>query len=393
MSSFILDSSVPLRGKRNLVTSPWLLVSLLVHALAVVIILLFADGRPGRPGAYGSGRDDSFSVTWIPGEGGGGGNDVDTVVPGADEEMLVEAISPVPAQASSKKQALLAVVETDPQEVFNNDLAESPSFEKENPLTIAKPLESMTTVSARTSVSSLQEATPSEDQRRATATSYSSEADSDSSRTDSPNDRPGLAGGNSGAPAGTGGSSAGGDHRLSFFGILSHTKRVVFVIDASESMRRHKAMDIARAELWRSLNQLESTAHFQIVFFDLKTHVINRPGERSRLLRATPANLRVAEHFMKGIQPDAGTDRLAAVTQAFSFDPDVIYLLTDADDPEMSAQDLWEIRRGNKRKAAIHVVEFGVGADLGQDSFLKRLARQNGGQHYYRDLTKSPGSK
>lgn len=74
--------------------------------------------------------------------------------------------------------------------------------------------------------------------------------------------------------------------------------------------------------------------------------------------------------------------------QALSFDPDVIFLLTDADDPEMSAKDLSDVRRRNKRNSAIHIVEFGIGADLGEDSFLRRLARQNSGKHRYRDLTK-----
>ena len=160
------------------------------------------------------------------------------------------------------------------------------------------------------------------------------------------------------------------------------------MIDASESMRKHNAMEIARQELSSSLTGLDPTAHFQIIFFDMKTHAMNRTGERAGLLRATSNNLRLAGQFIKGIQPEAGTDRFLAVTHALSFDPDVIFLLTDVDDPEMSPSDLWEIQRANKRKASIHVVEFGIKADLSRDSFLKKLARQNNGKYQYRDLTK-----
>ena len=163
---------------------------------------------------------------------------------------------------------------------------------------------------------------------------------------------------------------------------------MVYVIDASESMRKHNAMNIAREELSQSLKGLEPAAQFQIVFFDLKTHMMNSSRERAKLLKATSINIRQAELFMRGIQPDAGTDRFSAVMLALSFKPDVVFLLTDADDPAISPQELWDIRHGSKNHSAIHVVEFGIGGDLSPDSFLKKLANQNHGTHYYRDLTK-----
>ena len=43
----------------------------------------------------------------------------------------------------------------------------------------------------------------------------------------------------------------------------------------------------------------------------------------------------------------------------------------------------------NKRKTLVHVVEFGVGADLSPDNFLKKLARHNTGIYLYHDLTQA----
>ena len=143
-----------------------------------------------------------------------------------------------------------------------------------------------------------------------------------------------------------------------------------------------------REELWNSLQDLKPTSQFQILF-DLTCHPFHEKGATPRLIAATSQNLRKAKAFMAGIQPESGTDRLLAIKQAISLDPDILFLLTDVDAPELSAEDLWTIQRGNKRQAAIHVVEFGRGPDLTRDSFLKKLARQNRGRHTYRDIERS----
>ena len=37
-------------------------------------------------------------------------------------------------------------------------------------------------------------------------------------------------------------------------------------------------------------------------------------------------------------------------------------------------------------RSTIHTIEFGKGANLKTDNFLKKLARENGGAHAYRDV-------
>ena len=68
--------------------------------------------------------------------------------------------------------------------------------------------------------------------------------------------------------------------------------------------------------------------------------------------------------------------------------PDVIFFLTDAAEPQLSSSQLEEIRQKNNRVgASIHAIEFGAGPQQGGVNFLMRLARQNGGTHVYVDVT------
>jgi hypothetical protein len=67
----------------------------------------------------------------------------------------------------------------------------------------------------------------------------------------------------------------------------------------------------------------------------------------------------------------------------------VVFFLTDAAEPELSPAELEELRRINAG-TVINTIEFGAGPALGGDNFLKKLARQNDGQHVYVDVTRLP---
>jgi hypothetical protein len=67
----------------------------------------------------------------------------------------------------------------------------------------------------------------------------------------------------------------------------------------------------------------------------------------------------------------------------------VIYFLTDADDPALSARDLDEIRRLNPG-TRIHAIEFGEGGKLDASTAMERLAQQNHGAYQYVDVKKLP---
>lgn len=185
-------------------------------------------------------------------------------------------------------------------------------------------------------------------------------------------------GGGSGSGAGTG--------TTSFFGVKGEGSRFVFVIDRSSSMVRHHALSSAGDEMLASLDHLPPTALVQAVFFNERPLAAQSAGTRPALLRNSDRQRALLEQFTRGIDPDGGTDRLAALELALGLEPDVIFLLTDSEEPRLFAADLDRLRRRNRGEAAIHVVEFAIGPLLEAENFLTRLARENHGSYRYLDL-------
>ena len=196
------------------------------------------------------------------------------------------------------------------------------------------------------------------------------------------------AGGLSEGPAGRKGS-IGGKARPSLFGITAEGWKFVYVFDRSDSMNWHdrKPLRAAKAELLASLESLERVHQFQIIFYNQKPEIFNPSGQRNKLAFATEQNKRNAHRFVGGITATGGTEHVAALKLAITLKPDVIFFLTDADDPPLSTGQLYDI---NRRAAGItiHAVEFGLGPERNSNNFLVKLARQNGGEHYYVDVSK-----
>jgi hypothetical protein len=182
--------------------------------------------------------------------------------------------------------------------------------------------------------------------------------------------------GRRGSPSGT------GDARVSVFGVQGTGSKFVYVFDRSSSMEG-PPLAAAKRQLIDSLRSLEGPHQFHIIFFNTQTRSFDIGEGSRRIAFATDRNKQLAANFVGGITADGGTDRLAALREAIGFAPDVIFFLTDADDP-MSASELAEIARTNHRsRAAICVIEFGRRATPPDRNFLTELARESGGQYGY----------
>ena len=144
----------------------------------------------------------------------------------------------------------------------------------------------------------------------------------------------------------------------------------------------------AKKQLLESLQSLETVQQFHIIFFNTKTQSFDISGGGRRIAFASDRNKKLAANFVGGITADGGTDRMYALREALNFAPDVIFFLTDADDP-MSPSEMAELARANRRlQASICVIEFGKNAAPTPNDFLARLAHDNGGQYGYVDTTK-----
>jgi hypothetical protein len=151
-------------------------------------------------------------------------------------------------------------------------------------------------------------------------------------------------------------------------------------------MYDYNAIAVAKAELLSSLEQLDATQQFQIIFYNEKCHPMRGVDGKEQVFWGSDTNRTLASQFIRNIHPDGGTRHVDALLAALAYTPEVIFFLTDAGEPILYPGDLEKIKKRNNGRSRIFTIEFGKGANLKADNFLKKLARENGGAHAYRDV-------
>jgi hypothetical protein len=97
--------------------------------------------------------------------------------------------------------------------------------------------------------------------------------------------------------------------------------------------------------------------------------------------------LRQAESFVKRVSASGATDHVQALLVALRMKPDIVFFLTDADDPQLTDKELDAVWKKNEG-SVINVIEFKAGPQRGGGSALSKLAEQNRGEYKYVDLSK-----
>jgi hypothetical protein len=200
-----------------------------------------------------------------------------------------------------------------------------------------------------------------------------------------------LRGGGTQAPIAPGGLARG---ETEMFGVRDRGEKIVYVIDVSGSMSSPpSAIASAKAELMASLNTLNSDQQFQIIFYNEQAFVLRlRSKPPEKFYWASDINRTLARQEVAAVQPNLGTKHMPALSAALELAPDVIYFLTDAENPALNAKQLDELKRLNRNGARIHAIEFGKGSKLEAQTALERLAAQNHGGYRYWDVTKNLAS-
>ena len=172
------------------------------------------------------------------------------------------------------------------------------------------------------------------------------------------------------------------------FGVKGEGTKFLYVFDRSSSMEvpKGRPMAAAKAELLASLKDLKSTHQFQIIFYNHLLSVCDS-GSGPRMLWGDERGKATAEEFVRRTKGDGGTKHLPALLTALRLQPDVIFFLTDADDPALTAEEMARVRDSNQG-TVINCIEFGSGDQKAGENFLQRLARENGGKHAYVDTSK-----
>ena len=179
------------------------------------------------------------------------------------------------------------------------------------------------------------------------------------------------------------------DTTTTLFGVSGSGSRFVYVFDRSDSMNGYggKPLRQAKAELIRSLSTLTERQQFQIVFYNDKPTPFRPSGLPQQLIRAEPGYLELASSYVRSIAAFGGTRHEDALELALRMGPDVIFFLTDARVPRLSAKTLREIKnRADSVGTTIHAIEFGADPMAPTNSFLRDLAAMNGGQYRYVDV-------
>jgi hypothetical protein len=180
-------------------------------------------------------------------------------------------------------------------------------------------------------------------------------------------------------------TSPGEKAQVSLFGVKAGGSKFVYVLDRSGSTDG-KLLTAAKAEILASIETIDDVHQFQLVVYNERPKAFNPSGAGGQLAFGTDANREEVKKFLSTISGDGGTDHAAALSMAIRMHPDVIFMLSDGDDPMLTARDLQRIDRIGAG-IIINTIQFGEGRKL-EHGFMEKLAKQSGGEYKFVDTTK-----
>jgi hypothetical protein len=167
--------------------------------------------------------------------------------------------------------------------------------------------------------------------------------------------RPKGAGSTGTGDTGAGGTGTPTGGRPSLLEAPPQARRVVYVLDRSLSMGPSRALSRARQELLSALARLPAGASFQVVLYNLRAEPL-RIDARSGYLPADESTRAAVAAALERTAATGSTNHVNALRQGLFLHPDVLFLVTDAD--ELSERDVQEVVRINAARTAIHVIEL-----------------------------------
>jgi hypothetical protein len=186
----------------------------------------------------------------------------------------------------------------------------------------------------------------------------------------------------------------GGKARTAMFGLVGEGYKFVYVFDRSGSMGIDDGdpLKTLKTELAASLKNLNSVHQFQIVSYNEKPTLFNPTGTPGKLTFANDSNKAAAERYLDSLVAAGGTDHAAALRMATNLKPDVIFFMTDGDDPALTSAELDKIERWAEG-IIIHAIQFGTGDPPEKNNFLKDLAHRTGGEYTFVNAAKWTAEK
>jgi len=167
----------------------------------------------------------------------------------------------------------------------------------------------------------------------------------------------------------------GGGVGSGIFGGVRDGKSFAYVVDASGSMSGNRMTRVLE-ELRDSVNSLEETHRFFVVFFNKHTYAMMWPKIEKRLITADRRNKDRVLGWAFTVQPQEETEPQRALRMALDLKPDIVFFLTDGDIPE---ETLRIVKKYRSRGTSVHTICVGEDAvvpvmqkiaEVGQGAFL-----------------------
>jgi len=111
-------------------------------------------------------------------------------------------------------------------------------------------------------------------------------------------------------------------------GAMKAGQSVVYVLDCSGSMGEFGKLDVARAALVSTLHRQGGEVRFQVIAYNTTAKALLR----GVCVPATVANVTATETALATLKATGRSNHAEAIRSAVALNPDVIVLLTDADD-------------------------------------------------------------
>lgn len=201
------------------------------------------------------------------------------------------------------------------------------------------------------------------------------------------------AGDGAGVGTGRGDGRGPGQAITSMFGLAGEGGDFVYVFDRSDSMNyvytltaddaivtTVTPLEAAKNELSRSLGDLKADCRFQVVFYNDSAVAFDNSSE---LFAATPSNIARVRGFIDDMAAELGTNHLSGLEQAIQTKPQVIFLLTDAEEKDDPSPDVIRSLAVQCKRAKIKINVVHFCSENRSDSTLRHLARLTKGQHRF----------
>ncbi len=187
-----------------------------------------------------------------------------------------------------------------------------------------------------------------------------------------------------------GGKRGGKLTEVNFYDLTGVGNSFVYVIDRSDSMNEwdRTPFRAAKREVSKSLNGLTADHRFQVIFYNNEPFTYQPKSAHTRgLVRAQDAERKQALEYVENARAFGGTEHIQALQLGISMGPDVIFFLTDAEEPRISLNDLNRLVEKCAGSTTIHSIEFGNGPNPAPGRWIQALAEMTGGKYRYIDVT------